>query len=70
MKRILKNILIKEEFPTALNKPLLLVYFHKSGTHLIMNVLNHIGLVKISVKGEISPAVLTKLKPNEFIYSH
>jgi len=70
IKRTLKNLLPKEEFSTALNKPLFVVSLHKSGSHLITNVLRHIGLVKKSVGSEISPTVLKQLKPNEFVFSH
>jgi len=70
IKRTLKKLLTKEEFPAALSKPLLVVSLHKSGSHLITNVLRHISLVKKSSGGAISPTVLKQLKQNEFVFSH
>jgi hypothetical protein len=70
IKRTLNNIFTKKEFPAAMSKPLLVVSLHKSGSHLLTNVLRHIDLVKKSVGGEISPAILKQLKPNEYVFSH
>ena len=51
-------------------KPIMVISLHKSGTHLIENILKQVGLISKPAGEDFLPSVFRGLQPNEYIRSH
>lgn len=68
--RHLARLLGKEDKSDWDDRRILVVCLHKSGTHLIENILSHAGLESRTAGRDYSASDFVRLKPNQYLRSH